>query len=1058
MATYVQGVTDYIPELQPFQPDFNMLANVLQTKQSRYDAAHKQLSSVYGTLLNSPMLREQNIEARDQFFKSIDQEIQRMSGIDLSLQQNQSAAMDVFKGLYEDKNVVKDMMWTKNYMNELKRADAFKTCVDPKKCGGSWWEGGVKVLNYKAQEFKNASTEDALNFADVSYVAAQDFTDDAIKLAKDSGFNVKFDQIKGDWIVTTKNGKEMIQPLADFYLSRYGNDGKIVEFYKTRAYLNRMDWVTANQSNYADVNEANMAYISNLIQASKRTIDQGKNEAKEAADAAENKSKLIDKTIKEQGYIPSMNWLDGWREDKAEVGTTQDTLKVYDDADNNLKALGINKDNVRFAVDNFDSVMGFNLLRETTYNVAEAYASLNQEVTFKENPYAVQAKANAFQLQRDREKEGYFEKNPITGERVYVPGTDFAQKLELQKIEKAEQERAAQEFAKNLTPYSPQARGGEATVAVDLNKAYKDNVTQRNVLGNQLVTSAKEYVRQGIIAAQQAYKTYQVNPQSGASLDDLTVFVNGVLGVGSKKYGIDPKALITGDNKAMANFDTLLQDENSVAYVWANTKKQFNSGSDGFLNNPWVTDDTRNKLSGYDKNMNLTKQLIDAHVGFTKEQSQLAMEYAEKDLNQKAKTEDPEDVQEMKRSFDLFKQVYDENNIDGFLADDPAKSKILDQKLKAIADQRVKAFIKSNPAAYNQTNRLALSQKALDASINAQAAATPSGGGILKVTKAISDFMSPLNFKTVEETAYNDVVKEYKQGYGMWRQAYSDRAASWTNPKGGKATDDATIGYSGTIDVAAGLKYSQANIDFMDMANNFNRLRDDVKVYYGNFENTGEKYRDGDDNDEGAIDIVDQAIRDFVKGTTFSKTGVPTDDSRIVAGFEVTPIAAADDKVAAFRLVPSKTWGKQYRSTDGKTDKLITTDDYADQGIVVYMPKDKMQSEYLERTKTDSFDFIMETTGKLEIKNPDAGNITVQKEGNMYAVYMNLLEYSPSGENISQAYPPTYHDLTLDLGDLYKTFSENLDYNALLNRTTLSNAAQQYKGDPDQILFNSASQ
>lgn len=1029
MATYVQGVTDYIPELQPFQPDFNMLANVLQTKQSRYDAAHKQLSSVYGTLLNSPMLREQNIEARDQFFKSIDQEIQRMSGIDLSLQQNQSAAMDVFKGLYEDKNVVKDMMWTKNYMNELKRADAFKTCVDPKKCGGSWWEGGVKVLNYKAQEFKNASAEDALNFADVSYVAAQDFTDDAIKLAKDSGFNVKFDQIKGDWIVTTKNGKEMIQPLADFYLSRYGNDGKIVEFYKTRAYLNRMDWVTANQSNYADVNEANMAYISNLVQASKRTIDQGKNEAKEAADAAENKSKLIDKTIKEQGYIPSMNWLDEWREDKAEVGTTQDTLKVYDDADNNLKALGINKDNVRFAVDNFDSVMGFNLLRETTYNVAEAYARLNQEVTFKENPYAVQAKAQAFQLQRAREKEGYFEIDPITGQRVYVPGTDFAQKLELQKIEKAEQERAAQEFAKNLTPYWPKARGGQATVAVDLNKAYKDNVTQRNTLANQSNDFAKQYVLQGIFAAQQAYQVNKNNSKAGASLTELSDFAYGVLGRGNK-YGIKPQALITGDPKAMEDFKTLLNDTSILSQVYSNARQQFDPKSGtGVLNNHWVTEDTRATLGKYEKDLTLNKQLEDAHVDFTKKQSQLAIEYAQKDLDQKAKTEDPEDVQEMKRSFDVFKQVYDKNNIDGFVGDDPVKNPKLRQTLEPLIQERAKT---TKPT----TQRV----------------------GFIDYGFGDNKYKGEEIFKTSYQVAEEEILKEYKQGYGMWRQAYSDRAASWTNPKGGKATDDATIGYSGTVDVAAGLKYSQANIDFMDMANNFNRLRDDVKVYYGNFENTGEKYRDGDKNDEGAIDILDQAIRDFYEGTTFSKTGVPTDDSRMVAGFEVTPIAAADDKVAAFRLVLKKTWGKQYRSTAGKTDKLINTDDYADQGIVVYMPKDKMQSEYLERTKTDSFDFIMATTGKLEIENPEAGNITVQKEGNMYAVYMSLLEYSPSGENISQAYPPTYHDLTLDLGDLYKAFSENLDYNALLNRTTLSNAAQQYKGDPDQILFNSASQ
>jgi hypothetical protein len=52
MATYIPGITDYIPQAQPFRPDFNMLGNMLQTKQSRYDANHKQLSSIYSTLLN----------------------------------------------------------------------------------------------------------------------------------------------------------------------------------------------------------------------------------------------------------------------------------------------------------------------------------------------------------------------------------------------------------------------------------------------------------------------------------------------------------------------------------------------------------------------------------------------------------------------------------------------------------------------------------------------------------------------------------------------------------------------------------------------------------------------------------------------------------------------------------------------------------------------------------------------------------------------------------------------------------------------------------------------
>jgi hypothetical protein len=88
MASYLQGTTDYIPQIQPFQPDYNFLGNVLQAKQSKYDVAHKQLNKMYGTLLYSPMSREDNIQQRDNFLQAIDQDIKKMSGLDLSLQEN----------------------------------------------------------------------------------------------------------------------------------------------------------------------------------------------------------------------------------------------------------------------------------------------------------------------------------------------------------------------------------------------------------------------------------------------------------------------------------------------------------------------------------------------------------------------------------------------------------------------------------------------------------------------------------------------------------------------------------------------------------------------------------------------------------------------------------------------------------------------------------------------------------------------------------------------------------------------------------------------------------
>jgi hypothetical protein len=58
MATYIPQVQGYVPQYQPFQPDFNFYAGALQMKQSQYDTAHKQLSTLYTSLLNSPLTRD----------------------------------------------------------------------------------------------------------------------------------------------------------------------------------------------------------------------------------------------------------------------------------------------------------------------------------------------------------------------------------------------------------------------------------------------------------------------------------------------------------------------------------------------------------------------------------------------------------------------------------------------------------------------------------------------------------------------------------------------------------------------------------------------------------------------------------------------------------------------------------------------------------------------------------------------------------------------------------------------------------------------------------------
>ena len=128
MATYIQGQADYISQIQPTEPNLAFDAQILQTKQAKYDANHKKVSDLYGSLLNASMTRSDNIQARDEFLKIINDDIKRMGGLDFSLDQNVQAAAGVFQSIYTNNNIVKDMVWTRNYNSEVDRGESFKNC------------------------------------------------------------------------------------------------------------------------------------------------------------------------------------------------------------------------------------------------------------------------------------------------------------------------------------------------------------------------------------------------------------------------------------------------------------------------------------------------------------------------------------------------------------------------------------------------------------------------------------------------------------------------------------------------------------------------------------------------------------------------------------------------------------------------------------------------------------------------------------------------------------------------------------------------------------------
>jgi len=388
MATYIPGITDYIPQIQPFKPDYNFYGNILQTKQGQFDAGHKQLSSVYSTLLNSPMSRDQNLARRDAFFKGIDQDIKKMSGMDLSLEENVNAANKVFTSFYNDKHMVNDMVKTKKWMNELDRGNNFRNCVDPVKCGGQFWEAGLQALQYKHDDFRKASDEQALQMDMGRYVPYQNFTDEAFKAAKDMGFAIKTDTVHGGYIVTTKNGQQLTPQLNDFFMAKFGDDPKMMDVFKTQAYVQRKGYINSRAALLGDESLAENEYINTVI----NTIPQQQKAAQKAAndthESVSNQLKVAESLIKEKGVSPNDEVAKAFADLQEQYGITTANKAVQDKATSTVETASNIKDPLLYK-DRIDDIVAYAMLQRHSKVTAENYAMKDTGVDIKADPYGL---------------------------------------------------------------------------------------------------------------------------------------------------------------------------------------------------------------------------------------------------------------------------------------------------------------------------------------------------------------------------------------------------------------------------------------------------------------------------------------------------------------------------------------------------------------------------------------------------------------------------------------------------------------------------------------------
>lgn len=388
MATYLPGVTDYIPQIQPFTPDYNFYAQSLQFSQGKADAARNQLSTIYGSLLNAPLTREDNAEARDKFFKTIEQDIHKMGGMDLSLTQNSQAAKGVFNQLLDNDHIVKDMVWTKQFQSQQQRAQGFKNCVDPEKCGGGWWEGGDRLLGYNREAYKNATADEAMQFGNAEYVASQDITKKALDLAKAADLNVSIDQITGQWITTTKNGPAIVQPLQDLFMGSIAKDPKVKQYYEAQSELARKDFMYSNKEQYGSLEGAEQAYIAQATVGIDEMFARQERSVADQISNTEAKVKKLNKGI-ENAMPDKKSRLEQIRDEFTMVGNAYSS--TLEEVKNTNGEIAVAQRNQKYSGGQVDRILSAVNMGSDINGLAQTLAHKDYSVTRKANPYGVEA-------------------------------------------------------------------------------------------------------------------------------------------------------------------------------------------------------------------------------------------------------------------------------------------------------------------------------------------------------------------------------------------------------------------------------------------------------------------------------------------------------------------------------------------------------------------------------------------------------------------------------------------------------------------------------------------
>jgi|LakMenEpi03Aug12_release.lakeMendotaPanAssembly.Ray.scaffolds.fasta_scaffold00211_107 hypothetical protein len=946
MATYLQGVTDYIPQFQPFQPDLNFYANVMQTKQTQYDTNWKALNKMYSQYYYADLTRDGNIKKKDEYLNNIEFNLKRVSQLDLSLEQNVAQATQVFKPFYEDKGLMKDMAWTKNYNNQLNRAEIFRNSNETEQ-RTQYWEEGVRGMNYLRDEFKEATDEDAMGFQNAEYVPNVDVLGKAEKIAKDSGLSIEKVDFSdgGKFIVKTKNGEALTEPLQKLFEARLGSDPSIQSKYKMQAYVDRKDYAYSNAAQFGgDKNAAEMKYLENSFNVLKAQSDARYKQLQVNSSVYDNQIKDIQKQIDNGTASPTAKMmLEQYKMNKdindKVLARAENENKMLNDGKNKtpLTSTGFTNPygdlkSLRYKVDNG---MASLLMQKDLDEAANIYAYRDMEIDVEANPYKIleEKQRNSMQLIAAREAAS-------------MRLAEFKSNLQKQK-----------DYEDNI---------------IENGAGYRDEKGNIQLYEDQNIVTTEEEKSGGVTGSinfkNKSRDISQMTKQEFLDPYFQSTFAVLDQAIADKKMSKQEAGKILGYNKNQGiSLDDFIKKYNTYGDSWL--RKQV--GSKGVR-------EIRNKMNewiGNNRDLDL----------FTQNGEKTALYKTYREANMKMNDymlyikSDEKWKKETSKSVitDLTRQGYDKAK---YLYDDNGNKRTEKEYIRALLDN--KAISKDEMAEYIAQEKIQKGEAGYKAAVELIGMNdywTAKGAQFLDVLDRVNKFLKPIAApkQYIAEKIYGvattpSVNFDYDELVKAAGKAYSTEKVIKTPPPripGGPTGSGTGLFATGSSRITVNPKvHGVGYAHFADVSNDlktFGMDNMDRVSFYGiskdMYDKSGNKHND-----------VGKAALDKIREDMQKKKSS-------LGAFElkVSPIAGGSDRMAAVRIIPNLEWIKantaKLNSKGGISEPGLFTPNeaaaIAKHGITYFMNNKKMNSNMYKQSYQSPMESYVETFGKYELNS-----------------------------------------------------------------------------------------